>query len=481
MALADRPPAGEEHVGSGSVADDAVSALGPGTALDAASRAEFEPRFGRDFGAVRVHTGPRADALAAPISARAFTLGHDIVVSSDQPGPGSSAGRRLLAHELTHVVQQGGAGRLAGRSGAEATPGPVGAVSEIDARRVRRAVSTWKPAVRADETAANFDAATTEVPITGGAAGFDRFSVYLPSGVQPDTPNKVQVFFAANAVAGGLANDVMIHGLRAAAEASKWILIGVPGFDNPPSPGYQTISTAQIKACLAAAGRANTDIAALRLTAHSRGHRGLEKTLMGSLVDTSLIDRVTILDAFYQDTKKAISGAGIDKAKVVQYDLVDALGTQPGERSRIAGDKRLLFNANPPACPHSLSHYLAAIGYVRLLTDMRTTTPEVAALLATLPKVSAGLASVTLPPRGSFMTFGSGGLGTDLTTWVIANHAALDAILAVDDDLDKGGLLAFINRARFGGTRTLLGFGPMSRDIAAHHFFVAEIAHELFE
>ncbi len=79
---------------------------GGGQPLAAPERAFFEPRFGRDFGGVRVHTGPAAHDLARSVRARAFTLGDSIVVAAGQPSPATTAGRRLLAHELTHVLQQ---------------------------------------------------------------------------------------------------------------------------------------------------------------------------------------------------------------------------------------------------------------------------------------------------------------------------------------------------------------------------------------
>ena len=77
---------------------------GGGRPLPTAERAFFEPRFGRDFSNVRLHSGPAAGELARSVHARAFTLGDSIVLGSGQ------GGRELLAHELTHVVQQGGGG-----------------------------------------------------------------------------------------------------------------------------------------------------------------------------------------------------------------------------------------------------------------------------------------------------------------------------------------------------------------------------------
>ena len=464
--------------------DGAVTA--PGQPLDAAMRDFFEPRLGHDFSEVRLHTDAAAASSAQAIDALAYTLGSQIVIDASRYQPGTIEGDQLIAHELAHVVQQSGGGAGIPGAAAEVEADRAAATAAMGGRLqsplraasagIQRAVTTWTPPVRADELGTTLDARTTEVSITGGAPGFDKFSVFVPSGAPADI-NNVHVFFAANAVVGANANDVMIHGLRAAAEPNKWILIGVPGFDAPPPPGFQTISTAQIQACLTAAGRKNTDIASLRLTAHSRGHRGLEQTLMKGLIKTSLIDRVTVLDAFYQDTKKAIVGAGIDKSKVTQYDLVDALGTKPGERSRVPDDKRILLSKVLSGTKHPVTDYLAAMGYVRLLQDLGATRPAVATQLAAKPLVAAQVASVKLPPRGSFMTFGTGGLGTDLNTWITKNHAPLDAILAVDNDASKGGLLDFINSSN------LLGFGTgvWSRYISAHHFFVAEIAHELFE
>ncbi len=84
-----------------------ISALrGTGWPLPKSTRAFFEPRFGRDFTGVRIHTGPRAADTARAVNARAFTLGRDIVFGSGQFAPDTHGGRRLLAHELAHVVQQ---------------------------------------------------------------------------------------------------------------------------------------------------------------------------------------------------------------------------------------------------------------------------------------------------------------------------------------------------------------------------------------
>lgn len=87
----------------------AVSRLlaNPGRALDPSTRRYFEGRFERSFANVSVHDGVAADEAARSIEARAFTAGSSIVFARGQYSPGTDAGRRLLAHELAHVVQGG--------------------------------------------------------------------------------------------------------------------------------------------------------------------------------------------------------------------------------------------------------------------------------------------------------------------------------------------------------------------------------------
>ncbi|MEK7728899.1 MAG: DUF4157 domain-containing protein, partial [candidate division KSB1 bacterium] len=79
---------------------------GNGQPLPASARAFFEPRFGVDFSGVRVHTNGRAAETSRAVNARAFTVGKDVAFGGGQYAPESSEGRKLLAHELTHVVQQ---------------------------------------------------------------------------------------------------------------------------------------------------------------------------------------------------------------------------------------------------------------------------------------------------------------------------------------------------------------------------------------
>jgi outer membrane protein OmpA-like peptidoglycan-associated protein len=79
---------------------------GGGTLLEPSVRAPLEARLGHDFSHVRVHADAGAARAAAALDARAFTIGRDIVLGAGHYAPGTEAGRRLLAHELTHVAQQ---------------------------------------------------------------------------------------------------------------------------------------------------------------------------------------------------------------------------------------------------------------------------------------------------------------------------------------------------------------------------------------
>lgn len=85
---------------------DEVLRSGGGRSLGAGTRAYFEPRFGYDFGKVRVHDDLLADRSARALSAVAYTVGHDVVFRRGTYSPEATDGRRLLAHELAHVVQQ---------------------------------------------------------------------------------------------------------------------------------------------------------------------------------------------------------------------------------------------------------------------------------------------------------------------------------------------------------------------------------------
>lgn len=99
------PPTRQANVAPPSVAQALAS---PGRPLEPVLRRDMERRFGYDFSRVRVHTGTAAEQSARDVNAHAYTVGHNIMFAAGQFAPGAHEGRRLLAHELIHVVQQTG-------------------------------------------------------------------------------------------------------------------------------------------------------------------------------------------------------------------------------------------------------------------------------------------------------------------------------------------------------------------------------------
>ena len=110
--------------------------LSPGQSLDADTRAFFEPRFGRDFSRIRVHTDSRAADSARSVNALAYTVGRDIVFGAGRYAPHESEGKRLLAHELTHTVQQWQSTLPGSLMKASFQVGPAGDAYEHEADRV---------------------------------------------------------------------------------------------------------------------------------------------------------------------------------------------------------------------------------------------------------------------------------------------------------------------------------------------------------
>lgn len=107
-----KPVKGIQRAAVNSTPTDAVSPVvqdtlkSPGQSLDAGTRAFMEPRFGHDFSNVRVHTDSQAAESARSVDALAYTVGQDVVFGAGQYAPETGEGKQLLAHELTHTLQQ---------------------------------------------------------------------------------------------------------------------------------------------------------------------------------------------------------------------------------------------------------------------------------------------------------------------------------------------------------------------------------------
>lgn len=165
--------------------------------------------------------------------------------------------------------------------------------------------------------------------------------------------------------------------MRTAADDTPWIVIGVPGAD----PGFVTISTADIHACLTGAGRA-AQVDDIRLSAHSRGYKGLQETVRRRLIEVGKVSRVVAFDANYRTLVAALNRAGIPAARVTAYQVTPG----GGGPLPMAGSRTI--NLSDIAGP------LRAIAYVRLIQDAMITRPT----LAIPPGVRAQLFPVP-PPR----------------------------------------------------------------------------------
>jgi hypothetical protein len=122
-----------------------------GRPLDAEARAFMEPRFGHDFSDVRVHTDSRAAESAKGLHARAYTLGNQIVFGAEEYAPEQPEGRRLLAHELTHIVQQrqAAAPRLQLQPAPPQPLGPIGQARADCESALRRTAERVRHAITA--------------------------------------------------------------------------------------------------------------------------------------------------------------------------------------------------------------------------------------------------------------------------------------------------------------------------------------------
>jgi hypothetical protein len=157
----------------------ALVGLGAGRPLPDGERQVFERHFGRDLSAIRVHTDRAAGDLAHRIGAHAFTAGTDIVFAAGQYRPGAGDGRLLLAHELTHVVQQtGGApgwSRVTGSVQRACAPAPCPLLSQ----EVFLPSPVWKQAeLCMQETYAE----THPASVRGLSLGFNRDWIGLAGG-----------------------------------------------------------------------------------------------------------------------------------------------------------------------------------------------------------------------------------------------------------------------------------------------------------
>lgn len=252
--------AGEEAV-TPEMESSIQSARGSGQALDGSVRSRMETAFNADFDSVRVHTGSRADGLSRALSARAFTTGRDIFFRDGEYNPASSSGQELLAHELTHVVQQGGGiqGKFAVSSPedeqeqeADAVARSVMAGMADPQRHVtpgadHGAVHLSRSPAFLSQASAGSRALQRKMVATGDAAGFATLAnsiiavqyevVATPAGVisirstsvqGPPTPAAQELVSVLNTVIGDAKTTTIefIHGTTSTRASDRNVIVG---------------------------------------------------------------------------------------------------------------------------------------------------------------------------------------------------------------------------------------------------------------
>lgn len=164
----------------------------PGQPLAAGTRDFMESRFGYGFGHVRVHTGAPAEKSAKAINASAYTMGRDVVFGKGQYAPSTTSGRELLAHELTHVMQQEGAVAHQG-----ANPAPAGIQRRIELRDVGRGEQSGIG--RRQEFVDRLNSISTALIFTIDATGVLSYTEN-PYGTETEFDRKMKTFIDSGAV-----------------------------------------------------------------------------------------------------------------------------------------------------------------------------------------------------------------------------------------------------------------------------------------
>jgi hypothetical protein len=411
-----------------------VSRLAPGTRLPALS--------GTIMSALRQNEEP---SIAAPVAARFLnaTLSGPVGPTGGDATDMIALGRALRTYGYlapADFTTELGSGPPAPFSGLTATRAAL-----VNAKRDIVAGTFGRTPLHAEEAVGGrFDRLTDQTFDCG------IYLVFVPHGVT--TANNVHIYFSAlGATGGGGQDSVTQHGLRTAADDTPWIVIGVPGAD----PGFVTISTADIHSCLARAGRP-AQVDDIRLSAHSRGYKGLQETVRRRLIEVGKVSRVVAFDANYRTLVAALSHAGIPAARVTAYQVTPG----GGGPLRMAGSRTI--NLSDIAGP------LRAIAYVRLIQDVMVTRPT----LAIPPGVRAQLFPV--PPLRTLSTRTPTPSGKqNIRDFTRAHQSEINRILA-GEARRPDGLMRFMEDNDLAGLGAIYDPG-----IYSHHFFVTEVAHEV--
>lgn len=202
----------------------------PGKPLESGARRELQTRFGHDLGYVRVHTDARAAASATAIGARAYAVGSDIAFAAGEYSPGTSTGRRLIAHEVIHTIQQGGQ-----RASRARRVGAANARAEREADRLASGAPRYRSVAGRVSPGTVQRQLITPLAPGGGFGGLmerDRQQAFAPRGSGTVTPYQVCARALQIPGAGLIANHAYVE-----APPHRYAVIGplcpASKLDNP--------------------------------------------------------------------------------------------------------------------------------------------------------------------------------------------------------------------------------------------------------
>ena len=363
-------------------------------------------------------------------------------------------------------------------------------------------------------------------------------SVFVPTSVKNRNDKEVGVsqdvllFFAANEVHGDGWNELLIHGLRASAQRTTFVVIAIPSPGDHPDPkkpkekdtvpfdrpDFCCIDEPDIKKLLDAVGL-NDSIGTMRLASHSRGHQGMTRTLMGNdqigetaphehqrdpftadilapFIDITKIERLIYLDNFYGSSERIFRHLvfkGVSKKALGVYQVT--AGNYIQDTSIVADMKRQFVPIAAPSktifdkevVPTVDHQRIAALGCLRFIKSALAVEAAQGKDMPVTKKLFDDLNVLQLyvgshlPLRGNFSTHQpTPPNATDYVTFfknsLFSSNPSSKAT-PVASQTKK--LLDFLNSADL--LRTAPDRYEFRPTVAAHHFFVCEIAQELFE
>ena len=269
--------------------ESGLSDLGGGQPLPESARSFFEPRFGQSFGDVRVHTGAAANRAAKSINAKAYTLGNNIAFASSEYDSSSSSGRSLIAHELTHTLQQSAGGKSVQR-GSAGLFGGKGCLRAAGVEWALVGAGVWKSLAQGDCTGTLEDA--DGMTCGGGFYRIDNMQTGSCS-----NPRHDDATFAPRRWTPTLA----------AASATSPTQEGSTAGDTPPGYVYDAAGTVTYPGCTAAQ---DTTMETARTTALSKSNDAAA-AMTALKATTGTATQTAALTAHFT----ALSGTQFDTAK----------------------------------------------------------------------------------------------------------------------------------------------------------------------